>query len=194
MSHAGTVLPAELADRFGLTAALAEATDGLREWRVGHDPGRGDLGKAAQLPFQLQDFVVRAGFVGAGGFGGFVHGVLHRPIEPTAGLATVGGFPVQSLLPSVLSVRLLWPLMRLFDMTRSPKVVIGAPYSPIRRMPNPLETQGPGSEAPGIRGGISETDEDGKASVRLGLKSPSSEALPSGSTTADSQRGPSKRR
>jgi len=57
-----------------------------------------------------------------------------------------------------------------------------------------LETQGPGSEAPGIRGGISESDEDGKASVRLGLKSPSSEALPSGSTTADSQRGPSKRR
>ena len=56
-------------------------------------------------------------------------------------------------------------------------------------MPNPLETQGPGSKAPGIRGGISESDEDGKASVHSGLKSPSSEALPSGSTTADSQRG-----
>ena len=37
MSHAGTVL---LADRIGLTAALSEATDGLRERRAGHDPGR----------------------------------------------------------------------------------------------------------------------------------------------------------
>ena len=40
VSHAGTVLLAELADRIGLTAALAEATDGLRERRDGHDPGR----------------------------------------------------------------------------------------------------------------------------------------------------------
>ena len=40
VSHAGTVLLAELADRIGLTAALAEATDGLRERRAGHDPGR----------------------------------------------------------------------------------------------------------------------------------------------------------
>ncbi len=40
VSHAGTVLLAELADRVGLTAALAEATDGLRERRAGHDPGR----------------------------------------------------------------------------------------------------------------------------------------------------------
>ena len=38
--HAGTVLLAELADRIGLTAALSEATDGLRERRAGHDPGR----------------------------------------------------------------------------------------------------------------------------------------------------------
>ena len=37
VSHAGTVL---LADRIGLTAALSEATDGLRERRAGHDPGR----------------------------------------------------------------------------------------------------------------------------------------------------------
>ncbi|MDP9444745.1 MAG: transposase [Actinomycetota bacterium] len=40
VSHAGTVLLGELADRIGLTAALSEATDGLRERRAGHDPGR----------------------------------------------------------------------------------------------------------------------------------------------------------
>jgi hypothetical protein len=40
VSHAGTVLLAELADRTGLTAALSEATDSLRERRAGHDPGR----------------------------------------------------------------------------------------------------------------------------------------------------------
>jgi len=40
VSHAGTVLLAELADRIGLTAALSEATDGLRERRAGHDPGQ----------------------------------------------------------------------------------------------------------------------------------------------------------
>lgn len=40
VSHAGTVLLAELADRIGLTAALSEATHGLRERRAGHDPGR----------------------------------------------------------------------------------------------------------------------------------------------------------
>ena len=40
VSHAGTVLLAELADRIGLTAALSEATDGLRERRAGHHPGR----------------------------------------------------------------------------------------------------------------------------------------------------------
>ena len=40
VSHAGTVLLAELADRIGLTAALSEATDGLRSRRAGHDPGR----------------------------------------------------------------------------------------------------------------------------------------------------------
>ena len=39
VSHAGTVSLAELADR-SLTAALSEATDGLRERRAGHDPGR----------------------------------------------------------------------------------------------------------------------------------------------------------
>ena len=40
VSHAGTMLLAELADRIGLTAALSEATDGLRARRAGHDPGR----------------------------------------------------------------------------------------------------------------------------------------------------------
>ena len=40
VSHAGTVLLAELADRIGLTALLSQATDGLRERRAGHDPGR----------------------------------------------------------------------------------------------------------------------------------------------------------
>ena len=40
VSHAGTVLLTELADRIGLTAALSEATDGLRARRDGHDPGR----------------------------------------------------------------------------------------------------------------------------------------------------------
>ncbi len=40
VSHAGTVLLAELADRIGLTAALSGATDGLRARRAGHDPGR----------------------------------------------------------------------------------------------------------------------------------------------------------
>ena len=40
VSHAGTVLLAELANRIGLTAALSEATDGLRARRAGHDPGR----------------------------------------------------------------------------------------------------------------------------------------------------------
>ena len=40
VSHAGSVLLAELADRVGLTALLSEACDGLRERRAGHDPGR----------------------------------------------------------------------------------------------------------------------------------------------------------
>ena len=40
VSHAGTVLLAELADRIGLTAALSEVTDGLRQRQAGHDPGR----------------------------------------------------------------------------------------------------------------------------------------------------------
>ncbi len=40
VSHAGTVLLAELADRIGLTAALSEATDRLRSRQAGHDPGR----------------------------------------------------------------------------------------------------------------------------------------------------------
>jgi len=40
VSHAGTVLLAELADRIGLTAALGGATDSSRERRSGYDPGR----------------------------------------------------------------------------------------------------------------------------------------------------------
>ena len=40
VSHAGTVLLSDAADRFGLTAAFSEATDGLRRRRSGHDPGR----------------------------------------------------------------------------------------------------------------------------------------------------------
>ena len=46
MSHAGTVLQAELANRIGLTAALSEATDALRERGSGHDPGRVLVGVA----------------------------------------------------------------------------------------------------------------------------------------------------
>ena len=46
VSHAGTVLQAELANRVGLTAALSEATDALRERRSGHDPGRVLVGLA----------------------------------------------------------------------------------------------------------------------------------------------------
>ena len=40
VSHAGTVLLGELADRIGLTGLLSEATGGLRVRRSGHDPGR----------------------------------------------------------------------------------------------------------------------------------------------------------
>jgi Transposase DDE domain group 1 len=40
VSHAGTVLLAELADRAGLTAGLSEALSGTRERRSAHDPGR----------------------------------------------------------------------------------------------------------------------------------------------------------
>ena len=38
VSHAGTALLVELADRIRLTALLGQATDGLRERRAGHDP------------------------------------------------------------------------------------------------------------------------------------------------------------
>jgi len=40
VSHAGTALLAELADRAGLTAGLSEALSGTRERRSAHDPGR----------------------------------------------------------------------------------------------------------------------------------------------------------
>ncbi len=40
VSHAGTVLLGEMADRVGLTAAFSEALDGVRVRRSGHDPGR----------------------------------------------------------------------------------------------------------------------------------------------------------
>ena len=58
VSHAGTVLLAELADRIGLTAALIEATDGLRERRAGHDPGRGPVDVAVAIadgPVSISD-------------------------------------------------------------------------------------------------------------------------------------------
>jgi len=40
VTHAGTALLREVADRVGLTAAFSEALDGLRQRRSGHDPGR----------------------------------------------------------------------------------------------------------------------------------------------------------
>jgi Transposase DDE domain group 1 len=40
VSHVGTVLLAEVADRFGLTAAFSEAMHGTRRRSGGHDPGR----------------------------------------------------------------------------------------------------------------------------------------------------------
>jgi hypothetical protein len=40
VSHAGTALLRELAERVGLRAGLSEATDGLRSRRSGHDPGQ----------------------------------------------------------------------------------------------------------------------------------------------------------
>jgi Transposase DDE domain group 1 len=40
VSHVGTVLLAEVADRFGLTAAFGEAMSGTRRRSGGHDPGR----------------------------------------------------------------------------------------------------------------------------------------------------------
>jgi len=40
VSHAGTVLPSELAERFGLSAALSEAMHTTRRRSGGHDPGR----------------------------------------------------------------------------------------------------------------------------------------------------------
>ncbi len=40
VSHAGTALLGELADRVGLTAAFGDALAGLRLRRAGHDPGR----------------------------------------------------------------------------------------------------------------------------------------------------------
>ncbi len=40
VSHAGTVLLSEMADRVGLTAAFSEVLHPLRQRRSGHDPGR----------------------------------------------------------------------------------------------------------------------------------------------------------
>lgn len=40
VSHAGTALLRELAERVGLRAGFAEATGGLRQRRSGHDPGQ----------------------------------------------------------------------------------------------------------------------------------------------------------
>jgi hypothetical protein len=40
VSHAGTALIAQVADRVGLTAALSSRLAGLKQRRRGHDPGR----------------------------------------------------------------------------------------------------------------------------------------------------------
>jgi hypothetical protein len=40
LSHAGTALPRELAERVGLRAEYSVATDGLRRRGGGHDPGQ----------------------------------------------------------------------------------------------------------------------------------------------------------
>jgi len=40
VSHAGTALLGEVADRVGLTAVVGEALHGLRSRRAGYDPGR----------------------------------------------------------------------------------------------------------------------------------------------------------
>ena len=40
VSHAGSALLAQAADRTGLTRALSSALAGMRERRAGHDPGR----------------------------------------------------------------------------------------------------------------------------------------------------------
>jgi hypothetical protein len=40
VSHAGSALPAEVADKVGLTAALSLGLAGLKQRRRGHDPGR----------------------------------------------------------------------------------------------------------------------------------------------------------
>ena len=49
VSHAGTVLLGELADRIGLTAAFSEATVGLREQPRRTRPGPG-AGRCGRLP------------------------------------------------------------------------------------------------------------------------------------------------
>ena len=40
LSHAGSALPAQVADRLGLTRALSSRLAAIRQWRRGHDPGR----------------------------------------------------------------------------------------------------------------------------------------------------------
>lgn len=40
VSHAGVALLAEITDRLGLTGALSDVLDALRERRCRHDPGR----------------------------------------------------------------------------------------------------------------------------------------------------------
>ena len=40
VSHAGTALLGEIADKCGLTKALSRELSGMRERRGGHDPGR----------------------------------------------------------------------------------------------------------------------------------------------------------
>jgi hypothetical protein len=40
VSHAGSALLAQVADKVGLTGALSARLEGMRERRAGHDPGR----------------------------------------------------------------------------------------------------------------------------------------------------------
>jgi len=40
VSHAGSALLAQVADKTGLTRALSAGLEGMRERRSGHDPGR----------------------------------------------------------------------------------------------------------------------------------------------------------
>jgi hypothetical protein len=55
LSHAGSALLAQIADKSGLTQAVSVRLEGLTQRRSGHDPGRhqgsrGDAGRRRGLP------------------------------------------------------------------------------------------------------------------------------------------------